>query len=110
MLEMELKEMTTNNNQLYYDYQSSKQLIEQMEFDNQRRIQYDKDFKQLQQQLNNSLNKEKQTQDELNHVQNENDRLIKELRQINNEYQIIKTKLIDYEEQIEGFELIIYFY
>jgi septal ring factor EnvC (AmiA/AmiB activator) len=94
--------MTTNYNQLNHDHQLIKQSIEQMEFDNQRRTQYDKDFKQLQQQLQNSLNKEKQMQDELNQLHNDNERLTKELRQINNEYQIIKKKILDYEEQVEG--------
>jgi len=105
---MDLKELTTNSNQLHHDYQLSKQLIEQMEFDNQRRTQYDKDFKQLQQQLNNSLTKEKQIQEQLNQLKNENERLTKELRQINNEYQANKTKIIDYEEQIEGLILLFY--
>ena len=60
MLEIDLKEMTTNYNQLNSAHQlfiqSNEQIIEQMEFDNQRRTQNDKDFKELQQQLNNSLN------------------------------------------------------
>jgi septal ring factor EnvC (AmiA/AmiB activator) len=106
MLEIDYKELTTNYNQLNHDYQSFKQynkeIIEQMETDNQRRTQYDKDFKQLQQQLNHSGQKEKQLQEELNKFQNENERLTKELRQINNEYQTIKTKINDYEEQVEG--------
>jgi len=109
---MDLKELTTNSNQLHHDYQLSKQsnekILEQIEYDNQRRIQYEKDFKQLQQQLNNSLTKEKQIQEQLNQLKNENERLTKELRQINNEYQANKTKIIDYEEQIEGLILLFY--
>lgn len=102
ILEMDLKQMTINHNQLNHDYQLAKQSIKQMEFDNQRRTQYDKDLKQLQEQLQNSSNKEKQILNDINQYQNENERLSKELRQINNEYQIIKSKIIDYEEQVEG--------
>ncbi len=106
MLEMDLKQITTNYNQLIYDHelskQSNEQIIEQMESDHQRRTQYDKDLKQLQQQLQNSLNKEKQLGNELNQNRKENERLNDELRLINHEYENIKTKVIDYEEQVEG--------
>ncbi|CAF4430484.1 unnamed protein product, partial [Rotaria sp. Silwood2] len=105
ILEIDLKELTTSYNQLLYDHelskQSNEQFLEQMEFDNQRRTQYDKDIKQLQQELNISLNKEKQMQDELDRLYHENQRLIQDLNHINNEYKISKTKLIDYEEQVE---------
>ena len=77
-------------------------MLEQLESENQRRAQYDKEFKQLQQQFNQTLQKEKQIQEQANKFQLENERLTKELRQINNEYQTIKTKATDYEEQIEG--------
>jgi chromosome segregation ATPase len=103
---MDLKQITTNYNQLIYDHelskQSNEQIIEQMESDHQRRTQYDKDFKLLQQQLNNSLNKEKQMINELNQMRKENERLHEELRSMNNDYENIKTKVIDYEEQVEG--------
>jgi septal ring factor EnvC (AmiA/AmiB activator) len=106
LLEIDFKELTTSYNQLYHDHQLSKQsneqILQQMESDHQRRTQYDKDIKQFQQQLNNSLNKEKQLQEELNQLKNENERLTKELRQMNNERQMIKTKISDYEEQVEG--------
>jgi chromosome segregation ATPase len=106
MLEIDLKELTTNYNQLIYEYklckQSNEQIIEQMESDNQRRTQYDKDFKQLQQQVNNLLNKEKQMQNDFNQSQKENQRLIEELNRINNKYETINAKLMDYEEQVEG--------
>ncbi|CAF3858340.1 unnamed protein product [Rotaria sp. Silwood1] len=105
ILEMDLKQITTNYNHLIHDHelskQSNEQIIEQMEFDHQRRTQYDKDLKQLQQQFDNSLNKEKQMLNELNQIRKENERLNKELRIINNEYENIKTKIIDYEEQVE---------
>ncbi|CAF3958209.1 unnamed protein product [Rotaria sp. Silwood2] len=105
ILEMDLKQITTNYNHLIHDHklskQSNEQIIEQMESDNQRRTQYDKDFKQLQQQLDSSLNKEKQMLNELNQIRKENERLNKELRIINIEYENIKTKVIDYEEQVE---------
>ena len=106
MLEIDCKQITTTYNQLIHDHQSSKEnnerMREQLESDNQRRSQYDKDLKQLQQQLNQSLQKEKQIQEQLNKYQQENERLTKDLRQINNEYQTIKTKISDYEDQIEG--------
>jgi septal ring factor EnvC (AmiA/AmiB activator) len=106
MLEIDLKEITTNYNQLLYDHdlskQSNEQIIEQMESDHQRRTQYDKELKQLQQQFNNSLTKEKQMQNELNQLHKENERLNEDLRHVNNEYEISKTKVIDYEEQVEG--------
>jgi len=102
---MDLKQITTNYNQLIYDHelskQSNEQIIEQMESDNLRRTQYDKDFKQLQQQLQNSLNKEKQMINELNQIRKENERLNDELRMMNIEHENIKTKIIDYEEQVE---------
>ncbi|CAF4083747.1 unnamed protein product [Rotaria sp. Silwood2] len=105
ILEMDLKQITTNYNHLIHDHklskQSNEQIIEQMESDNQCRTQYDKDFKQLQQQLDSSLNKEKQMLNELNQIRKENERLNKELRIINIEYENIKTKVIDYEEQVE---------
>jgi septation ring formation regulator EzrA len=103
---MDLKQITTNYNQLIYDHelskQSNEQIIEQMESDHQRRTQYDKDFKQLQQQLQNASNKEKQMINELNQIRRENERLHDELRLMNNDYENIKTKVIDYEEQVEG--------
>ena len=103
---MDLKQITGNYNQLIYDHQLSKQsneqIIEQMESDHQRRTQYDKDLKQMQQQLQNSLNKEKQLTNELNQMRKENERLHGELKGINQEYENIKTKVIDYEEQVEG--------
>ena len=106
ILEIDLKQITTNYNQLIYDHQLSKQsneqIIEQMESDNQRRTQYDKDFKQLQQQLQNSLNKEKQFLNEIHQMKKENDRLQDELKTLNVEYENVKTKIIDYEEQVEG--------
>ncbi|CAF3587436.1 unnamed protein product [Rotaria sordida] len=105
ILEMDLKQITTNYNHLIHDHelskQSNEQIIEQMESDNHRRTQYDKDLKHLQQQFDNSLNKEKQMLNELNHIRKENERLNQELRMINNEYENIKTKVIDYEEQVE---------
>jgi chromosome segregation ATPase len=105
ILEMDLKQITTNYNQLIYDHelskQSNEQIIEQMESDHQRRTQYDKDFKQLQQQLQNASNKEKQMINELNQIRRENERLHDELRLMNNDYENIKTKVIDYEEQVE---------
>ncbi|CAF1115190.1 unnamed protein product [Rotaria sordida] len=105
IVEIDLKELTTSYNQLLSEHelskQSNEQFIEQMEFDNHRRTQYDKDIKQLQQELHNSLNKEKQLQDELDHLYQGNERLVEELNHINNEYKINKTKLIDYEEQVE---------
>jgi len=105
ILEMDLKQITTNYNQLIYDHelskQSNEQIIEQMESDNLRRTQYDKDFKQLQQQLQNLLNKEKQMINELNQIRKENERLNDELRMMNIEHENIKTKIIDYEEQVE---------
>ncbi|CAF1596153.1 unnamed protein product, partial [Adineta ricciae] len=105
ILEMDLKQITTTYNQLIYDHelskQSNEQIIEQMESDNQRRTQYDKDLKLLQQQLNNSYNKEKQMENELNQLRRENERLHDELRMIQHEYENIKNKVIDYEEQVE---------
>jgi septal ring factor EnvC (AmiA/AmiB activator) len=72
-----------------------------MESDHQRRTQYDKEFKQLQQQLNHSYNKEKQMENELNQIRKENERLNDELRLMNKENENIKTKIMDYEEQVE---------
>ena len=56
-----LKDISILNYDLSTEFKklSNEQIIEQMESDQQRRTQYDKDFKQLQQQLNNSYNKEK---------------------------------------------------
>ena len=109
ILEMDFKKITTDYNQLIHDLelskQSNEQIIGQMESDNQRRTQYDKDLKQLQHQLNNSLNKEKQLLNELNHIRKENEYLNKELRTISSDYENIKTKIIDYEEQVEGLKL-----
>lgn len=106
MLEMDLKQITNNYNQLIYDHelskQSNEQIIERMESDHQRRSQYDKDLKQLQQQFQNALNKEKQLNNELNQMRKENERLHDELRLSNQEYENLKSKLIDYEEQVEG--------
>ena len=106
MLEMDLKQITNNYNQLIYDHelskQSNEQIIERMESDHQRRSQYDKDLKQLQQQLQNTLNKEKQLTNEINQIRKENERLNDGLRLSNQESENIKSKLIDYEEQVEG--------
>jgi len=106
---MDLKQITNNYNQLIYDHelskQSNEQIIEQMESDHQRRTQYDKDFKQLQQQLQNSLNKERQISNELNQIRRENERLNDELRMLNKEHENVKTKILDYEEQVEGLSI-----
>lgn len=103
---MDLKQITTNYNQLIHDHeiskQSNEQIIEQMESDNHRRSQYDKDIKQLQQQLDSSLTKEKHLLNEINQLRKDNERLNKELRMINVDYENIKTKVLDYEEQVEG--------
>ncbi|CAF3799316.1 unnamed protein product [Rotaria magnacalcarata] len=105
MLEMDLKQIATNYNQLIHDHELSKQckeqIIEQMESDNQRRTQYDKDLKHMQQQLDISFNKEKHLANELNQMRKENERLNKEIRMMNNEYENIKSKVLDYEEQVE---------
>ncbi|CAF4941279.1 unnamed protein product, partial [Rotaria sp. Silwood2] len=81
-LEMDLKQITTNYNQLSHDHellrQSNKHIIEQMESNNQHQTQYDKDLKQLQQEFDNSLNKEQQILNELNQILKENERLNKE--------------------------------
>ena len=102
MLEIDLKETRTNYNKVFNEFELLKQSTEQVEFDNQRRMQYDLDLKQLEQEFSNSLTKEKQMQDRLDQLQNENKRLTDELQHINSEYETIKTKLIDYEEQLEG--------
>jgi chromosome segregation ATPase len=106
MLEIDLRENTTNYNQLISDHellkQSNEQILDQIESDNQRFLQFDRDYKQLQQQLNNSINKEKQMHDELNQMHNENERLLDELSHVRNEYETINTKLIDFEDQFEG--------
>jgi Fe-S-cluster formation regulator IscX/YfhJ len=106
MLEMDLKQLTCNYNQLIYDHQvfkqSNEQFLEQMESDQQRRNQYDKDFKYLQQQLTNALHQEKQTQNDLSQTRQENQRLQDNLRTINHDHEAIKAKLVDYEEQVEG--------
>lgn len=106
MLEMDLKQITNNYNQLIYDHelskQSNEQIIERMESDHLRRSQFDKDLKQLQQQLQNALNKEKQLINEINQIRKENERLNEGLRLSNQESENIKSKLIDYEEQVEG--------
>lgn len=103
LLEIEHRELTTNHNQSTQDSQTStKNLNEQIESEIQRRIQSDKEIKQLQQQFQQSLQKEKQFQEQQNELENENERLTKELRQMNNDYQTIKTKLREYEKQIEG--------
>lgn len=104
VLEIDYKELSTKFNQLNQDRQAFEQLNEQIDLDNQRRIQYDKEIKQLQQQLNHSLQKEKQAQEQRIQSQNENERLSKELRQMSNEYQTMKTKNRDFEEQLEGNE------
>ena len=108
MLEMDLKQITNNYNQLIYDHevfkQSNELIIGQMESDQQRRNQYDKDLKYLQQQLTNALNQEKQSQNELNQMRKEIERLLDELRSMNRDQENMKTKLIDYEEQVEGRE------
>ncbi len=113
ILEMDLKQITNNYNQLIYDHelskQSNEQIIEQMESDHQRRTQYDKDFKQLQQQLQNSLNKERQISNELNQIRRENERLNDELRMLNKEHENVKTKILDYEEQVEGLSILLMF-
>lgn len=106
ILEMDLKQITTTYNQLSYDHdlfkQSNEQIIEQMESDHQRRTQYDKDLKYLQQQFSNAVNQEKQAQNELNQTRQENQRLVNELRALGHDYENMKTKLIDFEEQVEG--------
>ena len=106
MLEMDLKQITTTYNQLSYDHelfkQSNEQIIEQMESDHQRRNQYDKDLKYLQQQFSNAVNQEKQAQNEVNQTRQENQRLSDELRTLGQDYENMKTKLIDFEEQVEG--------
>jgi len=105
ILEMDLKQITANYNQLSQDHQlfkqSNEQIIEQMESDQQRRNQYDKDLKYLQQQLTQALNGEKQVMNELNQIKIDNQRLQDELRTMNHDYENIKLKLIDYEEQVE---------
>ena len=103
LLEIDHRELTANYNQLTQDYQTStKNVNEQIELENQRRIQYDKEIKQFQQQLNQSLQKEKQLQEQRNQLETENERVTKELRQMTNDYQTIKTKIREYEKQIEG--------
>lgn len=106
ILEMDLKQITANYNQLSQDHQlfkqSNEQIIEQMESDQQRRNQYDKDLKYLQQQLTHALNGEKQAMNELNQIKIDNQRLQDELRTMIHDYENIKLKLIDYEEQVEG--------
>lgn len=106
ILEMDLKQITANYNQLSQDHQlfkqSNEQIIEQMESDQQRRNQYDKDLKYLQQQLTQALNGEKQVMNELNQTKIDNQRLQDELRTMNQDYENIKLKLIDFEEQVEG--------
>ena len=106
ILEMDLKQITTTYNQLSYDHdlfkQSNEQIIEQMESDHQRRTQYDKDLKYLQQQFSNAVNQEKQAQNELNQTRQENQRLMDELRALGHDYENMKTKLIDFEDQVEG--------
>ena len=106
MFEIDLREITTNYNQLISDHellkQSNEQILDQIESDNQRFIHFDRDYKQLQQQLNNSTNKEKQMYDELNQMHNENERLLDELSHARNEYETINAKLIDFEDQYEG--------
>ncbi|CAF3673868.1 unnamed protein product [Rotaria socialis] len=104
-IEVDLKDLTTTYNQLIYDNeltkQSNGQLIEQIEIENQRRAQFDRDIKQIQQELNNTLNREKQVHSELHRLHQDNERLTEDLNHINDEYKIIKTKLVDYEEQLE---------
>ncbi|CAF5214926.1 unnamed protein product, partial [Rotaria magnacalcarata] len=104
-IEVDLKDLTTTYNQLIYDNeltkQSNGQLIEQIEIENQRRAQFDRDIKQLQQELNNTSNREKQVHIELYRLHQDNERLTEDLNHINDEYKIIKTKLVDYEEQLE---------
>lgn len=102
LLEIDYKELSNNYNQINQDHQAFQQLNEQIQIENQRRIQYDKELKQLQQQFNQSLQKEKQIQEQRDQFQNENERLSKELRQISSEYQTMKNKTRQLEEQIEG--------
>lgn len=110
LLEIDLKDAKNTSSKLSQDYQmlqqAHEQSLEQIEFDNQRRNHHEKDYKLLQEQVNNLTNKDKQMQDSIRQLQTENERLNKELRSINNEYQLIKTQTNEYEEQIEGFFLI----
>ena len=109
LLEIGLNELTSSSNKLKHDYQqvkrSNEKIVEQMELENQRRAQYEKELKELKllpRQLSTSVQKEKQMQEQFQHIQNENQRLTKESHQMNNEYETIKTKIADYEEQLEG--------
>lgn len=106
ILEMDLRQITTNYNQLIHDHetfkQSNEQIIEQMESDQQRRNQYDRDLKYLQQQLTQAMNQERQSQNELNQIRQDNQRLMDELRAVHQDFENAKAKLIDYEDQVEG--------
>ena len=107
MLEVDIKELKTNYDQLTQEHrlllQSKEQVIEQMESDhNQRRTQQDKDLKLMQQQLNDSLTKETQMESNFTQLQKENQRLLDELNHLDDEFEIVKTKLLDYENQLEG--------
>ncbi|CAF1430443.1 unnamed protein product [Adineta ricciae] len=106
MLEVDIKELKTNYDQLMQEHrllmQSKEQITEQMESDyNQRRIQQEKDLKLMQQQLNDSLTKETQMESKFTQLQKENQRLLDELNHLDDEFEIIKTKLLDYENQLE---------
>lgn len=107
LLEIDLKDARNTSSKLSQDYQmlqqAHEQSLEQIEYDNQRRNQHEKDYKSIQEQVNNLTNKDKQMQDSIRQLQVENERLNKELRSINNEYQLIKTQTNEYEEQLEGF-------
>lgn len=106
VLEVELKELTTNYNQLTYDHellkQSNAKLIKQIDDENQRRFQFDKDSKQYQQDLYTALNREKQMQEDLERLQKENLRLTEEFNNLNNEYKTVELKHADVEEQLDS--------
>ena len=96
MLEVDFKEVNHDYEQL------SKQWKDRLESDQQRRLQYDRDLRQSQEQLNKSASREEQTLKDLLKLQKENEYLDGELRHIRDEYETNRNEVTDYKEEIEG--------
>lgn len=96
MVELDLKEVNLDYEQL------SGQWNDRLESDHQRRVQSDRDVRQLQEQLNKSLSREEQMKDDVLKLQKENDYLDAELHRIRDEYGAQGEKMNDYKDQIEG--------
>ena len=96
MLELNLKEVNLDYEQL------SREWNDRLESDHQRRVQSERDVRQLQDQLNKSLSREEQMKDDVLKLQKENDYLDAELHRIRDEHETHIGKMTEYEEYIES--------